>query len=46
MNNIAGCLIEVNQHGTLEMHKNSAMIRSESDFFNRTYKQYSAEYHL
>ena len=44
--NIAGCLIEVNQHGTLEMHKNSAMIRSESDFFNRTYKQYSAEYHL
>jgi len=44
--NIAGCLIEVSQHGKMEMHKNSAIIRNGSENFEQMYKAYSSKYHL
>ena len=44
--NIAGCLIEVSQHGRMDMHKNSAIIRNASENFEQMYKAYSSKYHL
>jgi len=44
--NIAGCLIEVSEHGKMEMHKNSASIRTGNENFEQKYKEYSHKYHL
>ena len=44
--NIAGCMIEVSQHGKMEMHKNTALIRNDKEHFELKYKEYSAKYHL
>ena len=44
--NIAGCLIEISEHGKLEMHKNTASMRTGNEYFEQKYKEYSNKYHL
>ena len=44
--NIAGCIIEVGQHGALDMHKYLRDIRGGSEKFEQKYKEFSRKYQL
>ena len=44
--NIGGCIIEISEFGTLDMHKYLASVRHDSEEYDREYRTYKRKYHL
>ena len=42
--NVAGCLLEMSQHGTMDMHKFLQDIRESNSAYEALYKEYTAKY--
>lgn len=44
--NIAGCLIEMSLHDTLDLHNYLSNVKAGSEEYNESYKKYSAKYSI